>query len=170
MSVPRSVKIAGKTYIPGADRGVSVLLTAASWVLQRLPGQVLEEQRGELIRTLNEARDVTVEIRIASPTPSRLRTAVRRIVTRRAAEEPLKGSRTLGDLAAVRLLEIRCGRCGRRGRESIARLIGRYGRETPLPDLRNQLAADCPNRQAGIHERCDVYFPQLAEIQRDIDE
>ena len=85
-------------------------------------------------------------------------------MTKRAAE-PLKGSRTLGDLAAVRLLEVRCGRCGRYGRESIARLIERYGRETRLPDLRNQLAADCPNRQAGIHERCDVYFPQLAEIQ-----
>ena len=85
-------------------------------------------------------------------------------MTKRAAE-PLKGSRTLGDLAAVRLLEVRCGRCGRHGRESIARLIERYGRETRLPDLRNQLAADCPNSDAGIHERCDVYFPQLAEIQ-----
>jgi hypothetical protein len=30
MSVPASVRIAGKTYIPGADRGVAVLLTAAS--------------------------------------------------------------------------------------------------------------------------------------------
>ena len=84
-------------------------------------------------------------------------------MTKRAAE-PLKGSLTLGDLA-IRLLEVRCGRCGRYGRESIARLIGRYGGETRLPDLRHQLAADCPNRDAGIHERCDVYFPQLAEIQ-----
>ena len=83
-------------------------------------------------------------------------------MTKRAAQ-PLKGSRTLGDLAAG-LLEVRCGRCGRHGRESIARLIQRYGRETWLPDLRNQLAADCPNRDARIH-RCDVYFPQLAEIQ-----
>ena len=84
-------------------------------------------------------------------------------MTKRAAE-PLKGSLTLGDLA-IRLLEVRCGRCGRYGRESIARLTERYGRETRLPDLRRQLAADCPNRQAGIHERCDVDFPQLAEIQ-----
>jgi hypothetical protein len=44
---------AGRRYIiPGADRGVAVLLTAASWVLQRLPGQVVDGQRDELIRTL----------------------------------------------------------------------------------------------------------------------
>ena len=30
MPVPARVKIAGRTYVPGADRGVSVLLTAAS--------------------------------------------------------------------------------------------------------------------------------------------
>jgi hypothetical protein len=42
--LPRSVRIAGRAYVPGADRGVGVLLTAG-WVLQRLPSQVLEEQR-----------------------------------------------------------------------------------------------------------------------------
>jgi hypothetical protein len=40
LDLPRtSVRIAGRKYIPGADRGAAVLLTAASWVLQRLPGQ-----------------------------------------------------------------------------------------------------------------------------------
>jgi hypothetical protein len=40
-----------------------VLLTAASWVLQRLPGQgarVLERQRAELIRTLRQSQDLIV--------------------------------------------------------------------------------------------------------------
>jgi hypothetical protein len=36
--LPR-IRIAGRAYVPGADRGVAVLLTATSWVLQRLPGQ-----------------------------------------------------------------------------------------------------------------------------------
>lgn len=70
MPVPASVRIAGKTYIPGsADRGVAVLLTAANWVLQRLPGLVVEHQRADAVRLLGEARDLVVEIRIASPAP-----------------------------------------------------------------------------------------------------
>jgi hypothetical protein len=39
MALPQSVRIAGRSYVPSpADRGVAVLLTAASWVLARLPG------------------------------------------------------------------------------------------------------------------------------------
>ena len=73
----------------------------------------------------------------------------------------MTGSRTLGDLeGAIRLLEIRCSKCSRYGRERIARLIGRYGRDTRLPDIRHKLAADC--QEAGINERCVVYFPQLS--------
>jgi hypothetical protein len=74
----------------------------------------------------------------------------------------LEGSRTLGDLGALHLLEVRCAKCDRYGRERVARLVERYGRETRLPDLRHQLAADCKRRDASINERCDVYFPQLA--------
>jgi hypothetical protein len=48
--------------------GVATLLTAASWVLQRLPGQVVEEQRAEVIRSLSEARDLVVEVAVG-PTP-----------------------------------------------------------------------------------------------------
>jgi hypothetical protein len=65
--LPRSVRIAGRAYVPGADRGVAVLLTAAGWVLQRLPGQVVEEQRGELIRTLGSARNLVVDSARQSP-------------------------------------------------------------------------------------------------------
>lgn len=62
MSVRSRVKIAGKKYVPGADHGVATLMTAAGWVLQRLPGAVLEEQREELVRTLGDARDLVVEV------------------------------------------------------------------------------------------------------------
>jgi hypothetical protein len=66
---PANVRIAGRTYIPGADRGVAVLLTAASWLLQRLPGQVVERQRGELIRTLQQSQDLSVVIQ-CGPAPA----------------------------------------------------------------------------------------------------
>ena len=79
MPVPASVN-SGRTYIPGADRGVAVLLTAASWVLQRLPGLVVEHQRGELIRMLREARDLTVEIRIGAAPVVRVRDGARLLV------------------------------------------------------------------------------------------
>jgi hypothetical protein len=46
----------------GADRGVAVLLTAASWVLQRLPAAVVEDQRAELVRTLAEARNLVLKV------------------------------------------------------------------------------------------------------------
>jgi hypothetical protein len=66
-TVPTGVRIAGRRFVPGADRGVAVLLTAAGWVIQRLPGQVLEGQRAELIRTLGQAQNLVVEVQ-CSPT------------------------------------------------------------------------------------------------------
>ena len=80
MTVPSSVRIADKTYVAGADRGVSALLTAASWILQRLPGLVIEEQRGEAIRSLSEARDLVVEV-VVRPVPKvRVRDGARLLV------------------------------------------------------------------------------------------
>jgi hypothetical protein len=38
LDLPRTqVRVANRRFVPGADRAVAVLLTAASWVLQRLP-------------------------------------------------------------------------------------------------------------------------------------
>ena len=74
----------------------------------------------------------------------------------------LRGSRALGDLeGTLHLLDIRCTKCDRHGRERIARLIDRFGRDARLPDIRHQLAGDCPRRNAAVYERCDVYFPNL---------
>ena len=59
--MPDRVRIAGKSYMPGADRGVETLVTAVSWLLQRLPGQVVAEQRPDLVKTL-AARNLVVEV------------------------------------------------------------------------------------------------------------
>jgi hypothetical protein len=61
--VPQRVRIGRRDYVPGMNGGVHALLTAASWIIQRLPGEVVEEQRAELIRTLAEAGDgLVVEV------------------------------------------------------------------------------------------------------------
>ena len=78
--LPRSVRIAGRAYVPGADRGVAVLLTAAGWILQRLPGQVLENQRGELVRTLGQARNLVVEVQCSPVVAVRVRDGQRLLI------------------------------------------------------------------------------------------
>ena len=52
MTVPSSVRIAGRKLVPGVDRGVATLLTASSWLLAQLPDRVVQDRRGELVRTL----------------------------------------------------------------------------------------------------------------------
>lgn len=77
----------------------------------------------------------------------------------------MKGSLILGDLeGSLQFVEIRCTKCDRYGRQRVAHLIERYGREARMPDIRHQLSADCPHHNATVYERCDVYFPQLMEL------
>jgi hypothetical protein len=64
----RNLRVGPRTLKSDKDSAVSVLLTSASWVLQRLPGQVLEEQRADLIRTLGQSRNLVVEVECL-PTP-----------------------------------------------------------------------------------------------------
>ena len=79
----------------------------------------------------------------------------------------MKGSLTVGELeGSLHLLEIRCTKCDRYGRERLTRMIERYGKETRLPDVRHRLAADCPYQKAAVYDRRDVYFPQLLELRR----
>ena len=57
-----------------------------------------------------------------------------------------RGSITLSELVGkLDLLEIKCHRCDRHGRVSLAGLIENHGADTGLPDLRETLAGDCPN-------------------------
>jgi len=56
-----------------------------------------------------------------------------------------RGSITLGELLGkLRMLEIACHRCDRRGRLSLERLITGRGAGMGLPDLWETLAGDCP--------------------------
>ena len=74
-----------------------------------------------------------------------------------------RGSITLGELQGeLDLLEIKCHRCERHGRVSLARLIDEHGAGTGPPDLWESLAGDCTNaRTTAVHNRCVIYYPQL---------
>jgi hypothetical protein len=92
-----------------------VLLTAASWILQRLPGLVVEHQRGKAIRSLSEARDLVVEVAVG-PVPSR---------SRPRCNHRAMGSRTLVTLwpfaFSKSLRQVRALRADREyGRETLA--------------------------------------------------
>jgi hypothetical protein len=77
-----------------------------------------------------------------------------------------RGSITLGELVGkLDMLEVACGRCDRRGRLSLERLITEHGADTGLPDLWGALAGDCPRARAvTINDRCGVHFPQLPAL------
>ena len=66
-----------------------------------------------------------------------------------------RGSITLSELQGkLDLLEIKCHRCERHGRVTLARLIEEHGADTGLPDLWESLAGDCPNaRTAALNSR-----------------
>jgi hypothetical protein len=58
-----------------------------------------------------------------------------------------RGSITLGELVGkLDLLEIKCHRCERHGRVSLARLIEEHGAETGLPDCGRTLLAIASTR------------------------
>jgi hypothetical protein len=69
----------------------------------------------------------------------------------------------LGEVAArTDMLEVACNHCGRRARLATANLLKRYGRRYPMPDLRREVAHDCPNWQGERrYDLCLVYYPQL---------
>src|SRR5262249_27481599 len=73
------------------------------------------------------------------------------------------GSITLAELEGkLDLLEIKCRRCERHGRVSLARLIEEHGADKGLPDLWTSLAGDCQHaRSTALNNRCAIYYPQL---------
>jgi hypothetical protein len=77
-----------------------------------------------------------------------------------------RGSITLSELQhKLDLLEVKCHRCERHGRVSLARLIEEHGADTGLPDLWESLAGDCPNaRTTALNSRCAIYYPQLPAL------
>jgi hypothetical protein len=75
------------------------------------------------------------------------------------------GAVALSEVAArTSHIEIACTRCERRGRYRISRLVERLGPDFAMTDLAAEIA-DCPRRGLSAwSERCDVYFPGLAEL------
>jgi hypothetical protein len=73
----------------------------------------------------------------------------------------------LGEIAArgATMLEIRCGRCDRHGRLSVARLLAEHGPNADFGAVMRKLVGDCPHRdEAQIQTRCDPYCPDLPRL------
>ena len=74
----------------------------------------------------------------------------------------------LGQVAQrLDVLDVECGRCARRSRFRITRLIAEHGPDIPMPALARVLAADCPRmiEQRGF-DVCGVRFPALSTVFR----
>jgi hypothetical protein len=60
------VRIGRRVLEPASpDRTLAAVLTTASWLLAQLPDRVVQDRRGELVRTLAEARDLVIEVHCA---------------------------------------------------------------------------------------------------------
>jgi hypothetical protein len=73
----------------------------------------------------------------------------------------------LGEVAerGAEMIEIRCRRCDRQGRRSVARLLAEYGPLTPVSETMGAQIGDCPKREAhNIAERCNVYRLDLSRL------
>jgi len=73
----------------------------------------------------------------------------------------------LGEVAArdVAMIEIRCGRCDRYGRLSVARLLTEWGPDASLRDIMHEQIGNCSHRNdMQIYTRCDPYCPTLVEL------
>ena len=75
---------------------------------------------------------------------------------------------TLGEVAErIEIVEIRCGRCERHGRLSVARLLAEHGPDAAMGHVLHAQVGDCPNKDSGqIQNRCDPYCPDLAQLFR----
>jgi hypothetical protein len=75
---------------------------------------------------------------------------------------------SLGEIATkLRILHIRCDRCGRAGRYSTRRLVREYGADTSIEPLQNDMTADCPRRtdpEVELGAGCAPLCPDLSKI------
>ena len=60
-------------------------------------------------------------------------------------------------------VEIACESCGHSKHFRVSYLITKRGPDAMMPDVRHELSADCPHREAGIRSRCNPYYPALAK-------
>jgi hypothetical protein len=63
------------------------------------------------------------------------------------------------------VLRVECTRCSRKGRYSVRKLIEQHGRKASMMNWKEQIAGDCPNRDAPqLHDRCDLICPDLPKV------
>jgi hypothetical protein len=73
----------------------------------------------------------------------------------------------LGEVAArgATMLEIRCRRCDRHGRLSVARLLAQYGPAVAVRHIMQAQIGTCPNRNnAQLQTGCNPYCPDLMRL------
>jgi hypothetical protein len=61
------------------------------------------------------------------------------------------------------VVRVACEKCGRAGQYRRATLIARFGSNIPLPDLRFEIASDCPRAaepRLGT-DACGIVYPDL---------
>jgi hypothetical protein len=75
----RQLRVGGRVFSPGKDRGLATLLTGTSWLLARLPGMVVKRQRAELIRTSHQSRNL-IEVEVSPAAVVRVRDGARLLV------------------------------------------------------------------------------------------
>jgi len=74
---------------------------------------------------------------------------------------------SVGDVAArdVAMIEIRCSRCDRHGRLSVARLMAEWRADASIRDVMHEQIGSCPHRNdTRLYTRCDPYCPTLAQL------
>ena len=70
------------------------------------------------------------------------------------------GSLSLAEYPAA-LVRLKCSKCGRSGQYRKAKLIEKYGRDIPLPELLHMIAADCPKMDALGNDPCGIHHRDL---------
>lgn len=73
---------------------------------------------------------------------------------------------TLGEVAAcTKIIEVLCGRCARRGRLFVARLLTEHGPGASMRDVMHAQIGDCPHRDdALLRDRRAPYCPDLPRL------
>jgi hypothetical protein len=76
----RSVRIGNRDFHRERDGAAAALLTSAGWLLAQLPERVVQRRRGELVRTLAQARELVVEVAVGPAPAVRVRDGARLLV------------------------------------------------------------------------------------------
>jgi hypothetical protein len=76
-----------------------------------------------------------------------------------------RGYLIFGDIEGkLEPLCVECTKCPRKGRYYVHKLVAKYRRKANLMKWKEQLNGDCPNRDARMHDRCDLICPDLPKV------